>query len=318
MLYFIESFCVCVVNLFMLIMGYFMCLNNKRNIRKPLDLIIQVVVISLGLYILKVAVGSIGFSLKGLVRCLIPSNYFVILYMVVYFISPTINLFMMKLNQKGAFRVLIVFILLFSVWPTAVDVMAELKGEQWIGLSTIGMYGSQWGYTIINFMLMYFIGAFIRLFNVRIPKRNCLILLSVLTILLVLWAYCNDYIGFFTERSAWEYCNPLVILMAVLWFEIFVQFEIRYNKIINRLAKASFMVFLLHSIFIEQLQIERFSAMALWAVLLHLVLSIVGIYIVCWIAYEIYNHTVQKWLEMMFKKIPIIEKNIYESCFEDI
>lgn len=125
-----------------------MCLNNKWNIRKALDLIIQVVVISLGLYILKVAVGNIGFSLKGLIRCLIPSNYFVILYMVVYFISPTINLFMMKLNQKGAFRVLIVFILLFSVWPTAVDVMAELKGEQWIGLSTIGMYGSQWGYTL--------------------------------------------------------------------------------------------------------------------------------------------------------------------------
>lgn len=55
-----------------------------------------------------------------------------------------------------------VLLLIFSVYPTIVDIAQEIVGDEYIGLSTIGAYGSQWGYTIVNFTLMYIIGAYIR------------------------------------------------------------------------------------------------------------------------------------------------------------
>ena len=42
--------------------------------------------------------------------------------------------------------------LIFSVWTIVIDVAENITGNTYLGLSTIGMYGSQYGYTIINFV----------------------------------------------------------------------------------------------------------------------------------------------------------------------
>ena len=99
-LYILESVFICAVNLFMLISGYFMINSMKRSLWKPIELFVQVIIFSLGLYVLKIIVNADDFSVKSLVGRFIPSNYFVVLYCTVYIISPYINKLMLSLDKK--------------------------------------------------------------------------------------------------------------------------------------------------------------------------------------------------------------------------
>lgn len=190
-LYLLESVFVCGVDLFILISGYFLCTSNRRNLWKPVELILQVIIFSFGLYLARGLVSRGTISVKGIVTSLIPANYFVILYIAVYIISPFLNIIIQNLSDREMRTFIIICLLLFSIYPTLIDVFNELTGNQWNGLSTIGMYGSQWGYTIVNFLLMYMVGAYLRLSDFKIKKwktGKMIGLWVVGIILLTMWA----------------------------------------------------------------------------------------------------------------------------------
>lgn len=267
-----------------------MATSTKRNNWKCIELIIQVILISFGVYILRVALGLEVFSFRHCFGKFIPSNYFVILYCVVFLVSPFINILMRSLTTKSLDSFIIVIFVLFSVYPTAVDLFGEIIGKEWIGLSSIGMYGSQWGYSAINFMLMYCIGAYLRMsgFDKWGKKRALLVYFSCVFITLI-WSRINDTIGFFTEKSGWEYCNPFVILMSVSIFIVFTKIKIGTKKWINSLARAGFTVFLTHGYFIEHVMIEKFVSGNVFIMVVHMLLVALILYMigyVCFVAYD--------------------------------
>ncbi|MBQ8084725.1 MAG: hypothetical protein IJ232_01300, partial [Lachnospiraceae bacterium] len=161
-LYFLESLFACGVDLFIIISGYFMCTSYKKNMWRLVELIVQVIIFREALYLVRVAFKSELFSIRGIVSAFIPANYFVILYGVVFILSPYINFLLNRLSEKCFHTLMIVSICLFSVYPTLIDILGEIRGEPFRGLSSIGMYGSQWGYSAINFLLMYLVGAYLR------------------------------------------------------------------------------------------------------------------------------------------------------------
>ena len=223
MLYALVSLFICVVDLFILISGYFLCTTKRRNLWKPIELICQVILFKAGLYLLSCLRANKHFALGAFVRNCIPANYFVILYIAVYVVSPFINIVFEHLSKKQMKLFIIVLAAVFSVYPTLVDVFFELAGMEFTGLSSIGAYGSQWGYTITNFVLMYIIGAYLRLGlpdDFRPSRIRLAAGIAGCVILLTAWAVWNDRIGFYTERSAWEYCNPIVILSAVKQYSL--------------------------------------------------------------------------------------------------
>lgn len=57
-------------------------------------------------------------------------------------------------------RIIVLLGVLFLVYPMLVDLLKEISGNSFNGLSTIGAFGSQQGYTIVNFVVMYLIGAY--------------------------------------------------------------------------------------------------------------------------------------------------------------
>lgn len=314
-LYFLESLFVCGVNLFMLISGYFMCESKKRNLWKPIELIAQVIIFRESIYLFRVIIGNVSFSLKTLVATLLPVNYFVILYCTVFIISPFINTMLNHLSDR-AFKVLIIStVTLFSIYPTLIDVIGELRGAELFGLSSVGMYGSQWGYSIVNFVLMYLIGAYLKREKGMLQNWSTGKLIAGLVtciILMMIWARINDKIGFFTERSAWEYCNPLVIAEAVFVFYLFKNMNLRINKVINKLAEGAFTVFLLHQVFIPYLKIDKFVTGNPAVMILHIVSCVVGIYFICWalhIVYHLISDLIFKALSAKIK-IPLIDAEI--------
>lgn len=311
LLYILESISICAVDLFIMISGYFMCDSYHRSLIKPLKLLAQVIafkeagaVLSLGLGIMS---GTGAFSIKDiagqLLSAAVPNNYFVILYIAIYLLSAYMNLAIKALDANGMRRLLILLMALFSLWPTGVDVFSGLTNTEWIGLSTVGIDGDQGGYTVVNFALMYFAGAYLR----KMPQKEY----SVKKILLIyifdigaitLWALSSQAEYLDISGSAWIYCNPLVILSAMLIFVMFKQLPEWNNRLINSAAKGCFTVFLGHTFFLPYIGVQKFCSMPWVVVMLHIFASCVVIYGICWILYLIYEkisscvfHRLEKW-----------------------
>lgn len=310
-LYFLESMFVCAVDLFMLISGYFMCNSKKANLWKPIELIVQVAVFKEATYLFRVVIHSADFSFKLLLTNLIPANYFVILYCCVFVLSPYLNAAICGLSPPKLKGLIVIVVALFAVYPTCVDVLGELRSEEFYGLSSVGMYGSQYGYSIVNFILMYLVGAYLRLGKPKFLEwktiRLCgLLLLDI--VLMTVWAKVNDIIGFFTEKSAWEYCNPLVILEAVILFVLFSRAKLGVIKPVNKLAEGVFSVFLLHSLFLPHIQIERFVKGNVFIMIAHMLIAAIAIYLVCWCVHMVYHFVTGFVFKFLSDKIklPII------------
>ena len=307
----VESLFVCAVDLFILISAYFMALTNKRNLWKPIQLLVQVIVFSVSKYLL-ISILKSNFTIRGLVAAFIPSNYFVILYIVVFLISPYINIVFEHLDSNKRRIFIWTLILLFSVYPTVVDVVIEVTKRNFYGLSSIGMYGSQYGYSIVNFTLCYCIGAYIRFEsgNFSKLKTRTLVggLLSCVAIMTV-WSAINDGIGYFTEKTAWEYCNPMVIATAICVFLLFKRIKINNNKMINSLGKGSFTVYLLHINLVTHIGVKSFVNKNVFLLLLHMAVSSTLIYLVCWVVYLVYAKLETAVFGILKKrfKLPLLE-----------
>lgn len=273
---------------------------------------------SIGIFLLRSLINSESISVKGVIGSLIPVNYFVILYVTLYMISPFINIMLQNLTAQQFRCLLGLALVLFSVYPTLVDVLSEITGREWNGLSTIGMYGSQWGYSIINFILMYMVGAYLRLSDTDIKKWNTAKIAAVwlaVVIVMTVWARINDYIGYDTERSAWEYCNPLVIASAVLTFLLFLRLKIGVNKVINRMAEGVFSIFLLHGVFIPHIGIEKAVTGNMFLMILHIFISALLICLLCWCAHVVYKGISGPIFRKMEAevKLPVIELNTFDG-----
>lgn len=298
----LESIFICAVNLYMLISGYFLCCKNSRKLTKPLELLIQVMVFHVGFYILGLLLGQNSFSLPGLLGSLVPNNYFVILYIVCFIVSPYMNVLLQKLGKKQSSRLLAILLLLFSVWPTAVDVLRELTQREWLGLSSVGINGSQNGYTIVNFALMYCIGAYLRLYMEKEYKYTTLLACLGVNVAVVCgWAALNDMHGI-VGGSAWGYCNPFVIGEAVLLFLIFRKLRLKNSRIVNTLAKGAFTVYLLHTPFLNYARIPEAVQAAPGIMIVHILLVVVLIYLICFLCYVIYEKVTRPVLRRLEKK----------------
>ena len=288
----VESIFVSAVDLFMIISGFFMASSTKRDMWKPIQLFSQVIIFSVMKYILLQGIRG-DFQLTGVIKSLIPSNYFVVLYVVVFLISPYLNLVFEKLNRKQTLKFMILLFAMFSIYPTIVDVLTELTKHEFAGLSSIGAYGSQYGYTVVNFALCYCVGVYIKKNEEQIYgiRTNMLLLMLICSILiLTVWSIINDLVGCaYSEKSAWEYCNPIVILSGVLFFLLFKKMNIGRNKVINLLAQGSFTVYLLHSNLISHIGIEDFVNKNIVFLALHMFFAAIVIYILCWCVYFVYS-----------------------------
>lgn len=292
-LYFLESLFICSVDLFMLISGFFMCSGKSVSLWKPIKLITQVIAFSVVLYIARLFVTGDVLSVKSLAGRFVPANYFVILYCCVYILSPFINFALEKLNEKIFKNLMICLFLLFSFYPTFVDLLAGLcKRDTIIGLSSIGMYGSQWGYNIVNFILLYITGAYAKKFEPIIKEttiKQLLLLLIICVLTLATWARMNLLLDIYPGHNAWEYCNPIVIHESIIIFLIFRKIDIGANKVINKVAECVFSVFLLHGVFMKHIRIEWFVNGSAIVMLLHILGSSVLIYMICSICHFIYS-----------------------------
>jgi surface polysaccharide O-acyltransferase-like enzyme len=233
-LYWLESLVICAVDLFMLISGYYMCKSEYRNLWKPVELIIQLIIFQVVLCFCRVIQGS-ELSLKNLLGCFLPVNYFVILYCVVYCISPYVSFTMKKIRDRDLKKMMFMLFVFFSIYPTAVDVLETFSGRSFNGLNSIDMYGDNFGYTLVNFIFCWICGAYIQITNFKLNERKALGIYFAMTTIIFVSARCLLLLGY-NYDLAFSYCNPLVVISAVMIFVYFKQINVKQSTFINNVC----------------------------------------------------------------------------------
>ena len=300
---FLEVLFICAVNLYVIITGYFMSSSLKRDVLKPIELVTQMFVFEIVFYLIKEIPSGNPFSMATLIGYFTPSYWFVFVYIALYLVSPYINLMWKHLEKNKKKTLLVISLFLFSVYPIFWEIILNLFGEQiWgtdansvygftQGVSTIGLFGSQGGYSIVNFVLMYLIGAYLKNSETKISQGKLFVLLMLNIALIIAWTYAEKFItgNPINATTAWNYENPLVISESVIIFLIFKNAKIKNSKIINKLAAASFPSYLIHLNLLEYCGIADHVTKNPALMIVHIVVCVILIYIISFIIFIIYG-----------------------------
>lgn len=293
----LEGLFICAVNIFVLISGYFSALSQKRKAIRVIELIVQVICMNIACYLLSV-IFSGGFTVKGLINSAIPNNYYTILYLTLYILSPYINIVLNKLTDKQLTAFVVIAFVLFSVWPTFLDFLQSFNFI-YNGLYTTNASGSQYGYSFINFALMYIVGAILRKKKCNPPVHLLFPALIICLGILFFWQYKQPSVA----RS---YCNPLVISLAVILFLLFKKINLK-SKLINSLSKATFTCFLIHGVFLGKIGIAHFVNASPILLLLHIIVSAIGIFLISWVVWVIYDFITRKIFTLLSQKLTHVD-----------
>ena len=145
-----ESFCICGVNIFVLITGYFSSNTVTINFQKICSLLIDVAFWgTLGL-IVSMFLWSESFDIVKWIKIVIPyfwkSRWFVEAYIILVVLIPFLNKCINTISKKSHLILIITLLLLFSIWPT------------FLPNPPIDDYG----YGFIHFITLYVIAIWIR------------------------------------------------------------------------------------------------------------------------------------------------------------
>lgn len=274
-----ESFSIVAVNVFVLISGYYCC-EKAFNYKKLVNLWLTVEVFSVGLYLLLVFISNdITFSWKTLIRMALPvftnQYWFFSCYLILMIVSPILNDFIAKLSELQFRKYLIILIVIFSVVPT---------------INIFGFdFGVNSGYSIIWFVLLYFIASYFRKYP-KAFKWGRLYLISVVlliftSVVCTLWPRIKV-----VSNLLFQYNSVIVLLASVGLFCFAVQSNYSWNKRfenhIKKIVSVSFGVYLLHEhgafrgiLWHRLVRLEDVANEPLWFVV-RILLTIICVFIV--------------------------------------
>lgn len=108
-----------------------------------------------------------------------------------------------------------------------------------LGISTVGINGDQAGYTIVNFVVLYIIGAAMNKWNFFAWKKRYDMIGYVL---------CSLMIWFGRDKmlTSWDYSNILVMISSILFFNIFRKWKVELGGV-QYVSKYCFGVYLIHT-----------------------------------------------------------------------
>lgn len=227
------------VDIFVIISGYFLITAKSNKISKILKLWVQIFMYSIGIYALFIITGIETYKVEDLISCLLPITYsrwwFASAYFVLYLISPYLNMFLTSLDKHTYQRILVLTTLLWCIMPTLFKTSFQSSYLIW-------------------FMYLYALAGYIRLHikDINISNKKCTLVIFICVAIAFLNAVFCDYVGIRCEDFL-DYATKFygmqtlpVVLISVFTFILFLNLNIKHNKIINCVASATFGVYLIH------------------------------------------------------------------------
>lgn len=251
----IIMFCMIVhVNSFILLSGYFQS-KSKFKLSKFIKLFLQVVFYSLGILLIAIKLGWIQnytivtFINNSLLSSL--NNYwFIKMYMVTYVFSDYMNKFVDRLSRIEYKNFLVISFIMLSIVP-------------YITGNTVVFND---GYSFMNFMFIYMIGAYLRKYPLKETYHFKNMSTNGYRVFLLFSFFSLAFINFLIHHFALEtngmsnifseistrigssniyYSTPFVIIQTILYFEFFKTLKIQ-NTFINKISACVFGIYLIH------------------------------------------------------------------------
>ncbi len=225
--FFRESLCICAVDCFVLISGYW---GIRWKARSFYNLVFQIFFYAFAVYLFCVGSGIVEFD-KGIFIENFKSLYkfwgFITCYLVLYFLAPLLNAFVEKTDcKKLLFYIFVMFI-----------------AENFVVRVNSGT---------LNFCLLYLIGRWISrtslLQKIKFNPLYAYLIVSVIITGIVLFLHVKLHLNATQMQSfilGYSYSSPLVILQAVFLFLLFGKLNIQ-NRAINWCAASCLSIFLIH------------------------------------------------------------------------
>lgn len=232
---FSKSFISNAVNTFILISGYF---GIKFKLQRLIKLDLQTIFYSVTLLIVTLLIGWHELNPIKDFLLFIPifskHYWFITVYFVLYLISPILNRFVEKISQDSYKSILILGLILIYVWPTFSFLF---NSDQFI---------NDGGYGIINFVYLYLLGRYIKLYYV--DNRSAGFYFTMYGITSISLFACQillTYVLGFDFSSFFCYNTIFILFSAIFLFLGFKNLHFK-SKAINLIAAPCLSVYLIH------------------------------------------------------------------------
>ena len=227
---FIQALTFVHVNSFVLLCGYFQC-KNKFKMSKFFKLYNQVWFYKAFIVVILTILGIVSLSniefIKSISFIYYGDYWFITMYFILYLCSPMLNIVINNINKKQHLKIIILLLLVFSILPT---------------FTIRAFYDNARGFSIANFVLLYFIGAYIRLYPI---EKNSIFshftknfrkyfflgiyvlfafFMCMENLLSELFISCGgivEEVGKIMANSVLAYDNPIIIIQSVCYFLVF-------------------------------------------------------------------------------------------------
>lgn len=299
-LYLFQAICVVHVNSYILVTGYYQC-RTKFNPKKVFGIInaswfyrvlCTLIVIGFQLY---------AMSASEIVRTLMPyqssAYWFINSYLVLYLLSPFINILLNHLNQAQHKKLIVLLVFLTAV-------MTNLSNQRF--------FYNNYGLSPVTFVMLYIIGAYFRDYplsenkllkgNTR-RKNQLLFLCFFITAFLVNYLMKMFTVTVLTSEQSiivyvsqvlnamfTNYDNPLVLLGTVMYFGYFSTLEIKQvflTRLINRVSSLTLGIYMIHENLLfrfrgyQWLGFTKGTMYHSWTIVIRILLVTVIIFIIC-------------------------------------
>lgn len=269
------------INCFLLITGYYMCKSNI-SLKKYVKLLFEIEFYRIIIFLILYLTNNTSFEMIGFIKMLLPVNAikynfsgcFLVFYLLIPFINILIN------NMKRKQHLSLIFVLLFFY-----SFMAHLLKIYEVAINYVSVY-----------FIIYLIGSYIRLYKINLleNKKKCLSI-SFITMFIMIFSIILG--AFICQKFNIKYiyylfidCNKLsAVIVSILIFYLFKNMKLKYNKYVNQIASSIFGVLLIHAssdamrefLWVKLLNVKGVYNQSFIYVVLHAILSVLGIFIVC-------------------------------------
>lgn len=241
-----ESLAICAVDAFVILSGYFASGKSiSNNIKKAVFLLVTCSFYRVTGYILHVVLITHDLSIKTLIGYLIPSNWYVCLFVTLLLVSPYIIKTAEAMDDKAFNTFAGLFMFLFTVIPTCANLTSDIAGVDLNGLSTVTFTGDALGFNIALFVAMYILGMWLKRSSSYWSRFGA-------------WFYLASYLLFSVLTSvvsrlsekAWNYSCITVVMEAVCLTLFFTKLKApgeKTGRITAEIAECSLGIFLWHT-----------------------------------------------------------------------
>lgn len=228
---YLDCFFIFGVNLFVLISGYFGIRLTWRSFLNLMWIIAfyKLFHLAADTFVLGISHPWYEWIAKPLLGFVSGGGWFVDVYVLLMIVSPMLNKLLQALDKHGYILALATLLVLDSGYGY-----------------TLGMHFDRYGYGLLHFITLYFIGHGIKNY---FPLSQFAAFKVGGGFIVIMLLYL--FMAFISKKGLlavplYSYSNPLVIISSACIFVLFTKMNIHSSKAINFMAASMFPVYLIH------------------------------------------------------------------------